>query len=157
MKWLMKEGRARWRTLMSVYIVAVVLNYLWELAQAPLYVGLERYNAAVFWHCFVASLGDALMVLIIAATGWIALHRCNWFERPGVSGYLVMVTAGLVLAISVEWVAVHILARWAYTERMPTVPGLNLGLVPIAQMLVLPPLIFRAVAVLASKKRRDFL
>jgi hypothetical protein len=39
-------------------------------------------------------------------------------------------------------VAVHILNRWEYTPNMPKLPGLDIRLVPIAQMLVLPPLIF---------------
>jgi hypothetical protein len=140
------------RTLISVFIVAVVLNYLWELAQAPLYVGLESYKTTVFWHCFVASLGDAFMVLIIFAAGWITLQRWDWFDRPHVAGYLVMLAAGLILAVLVEWIAVHILGRWKYTEKMPIVPGLGIGLVPIAQMLILPPLIFRIVAVFGSGK-----
>jgi hypothetical protein len=50
------------KAVISVFIVAVLLNYLWELAQAPLYVGLDGYNTAVFWPCFVASLGDGIMV-----------------------------------------------------------------------------------------------
>jgi hypothetical protein len=52
-----KRRRWRWGTPMFVFIVAVAVNYLWELAQAPLYIGMEIYNSAVFWHCFVASLG----------------------------------------------------------------------------------------------------
>ena len=135
---------------MFVYIVAVLLNYSWELAQAPLYVGLERYNAAIFWHCFVASLGDGLMVMIIFAAGWITLHRWDWFQWPGVAGYLVMLTAGLVLAMIVEWVGVQSLGRWQYTENMPTLPWLHIGLIPIAQMLLLPPLVFRLAAVLGN-------
>ena len=58
------------KTLILVFIVAVLLNYLWELAQAPLYVGLGGYNTGMFWHCFVASLGDGIMVLLIVAAGW---------------------------------------------------------------------------------------
>src|SRR5919106_924565 len=113
------------RTLITLFVVAVLLNYLWELAQAPLYVGLERYNAAVFWHCF---------------------------ERPGGAGYLIMLTSGLVLAVVVESVAVYILARWEYTDKMPTLPGLRIGLVPIAQMILLPVLAFRAVAFIEARK-----
>ena len=139
--------------LISVFIVAVVLNYLWELAQAPLYVGLEDYNAGVFWHCFVASLGDGIMVLLMVAAGWITLRQADWFDRPGVPGYLVMITAGLVLAVLVEWVAVHRLGRWVYAERMPMVPGLGIGVVPIAQMLILPAMIFRIAAVIGSRKK----
>lgn len=131
--------------LVRVFVVAVLVNYAWELAQAPLYVGLDEYNLAVFWHCFVASLGDGVMVLLIVAAGGIALRRPDWFLDPGVLGYPVMITSGLILAVLVEWVAVHILSRWKYTDAMPQVPGLGMGLVPLAQMVLLPPLIFRLV------------
>lgn len=141
----------RVRPLVWVFIVAVSLNYLWELAQAPLYVGLERYTAGVFWHCFVASLGDGIMVLLIYLVGWITLQRQVWFEHPGVSGHGLMLAAGLFLAILVEWLGVHVLGRWQYTDRMPLLPGLGLGSAPIAQMLLLPPLIFQIVAQLRTK------
>jgi hypothetical protein len=140
-------------TLISLFIVAVLLNYPWELAQAPLYMGMEDYNAGVFWHCFVASLGDGIMVLLILAAGWITLRQPDWFVRPGISGYVVMIAAGLLLAILVEWVAVHELERWAYAERMPSLPGLGIGLVPIAQMLILPPMIFRIGTSIGSRKK----
>ncbi len=94
-----------------MFIVAIVLNYLWELGQAPLYVGLEHCNAAVFWHCFVASLGDGVMVLLIVVVGWISFQQCDWFERPGVAGYLQVLLAGFMLAVLVVWVGVHILGR----------------------------------------------
>jgi hypothetical protein len=139
--------------LISVFIVAVLLNYLWELGQAPLYLGGEEYNAGVFWHCFVASLGDGIMLLLIVTVGWITLRKPAWFVRPGFRGYLVMITTGVVLAVVVEWVAVHGLGRWVYAEKMPTVPGLGIGLVPIAQMLILPPLIFRIATVIKARKK----
>jgi len=141
--------RSRWKqlgeTLAAIFVVAVLINYLWELAQAPLYVGLEDFWTTL-WHCFVASLGDGLLVLGIFAVGWVVLRRQTWFVAPGVRGTLVLVGVGLVLGITIEWVAVHVLERWAYTARMPRVPGLDVGLVPVAQLLVLPPLIFRVVA-----------
>jgi hypothetical protein len=139
--------------LISVFIVAVFLNYLWELAQAPLYVGLEAYDAGVFLHCLVASLGDGIMVLLIVAAGWITLRQPDWFDRPGVTGYLVMIAAGLLLAVSVEWLGLHVLGRWQYTDSMPLIPWLGLGVVPIAQMLFLPPLIFRIAAVIGSRRK----
>jgi len=145
------------QSLLWVFVVAVPLNYLWELAQAPLYVGLERYTAAVFWHRFVASLGDGIMVMIIFTAGWITFHRWDWFYSPGITGYLLMLTAGLILAVLVEWVAVHSLERWKYAENMPTLPGLGIGLVPIAQMLVLPPLVFRTASHWLSRKNENCL
>ena len=66
--------------------------------------------------------------------------------HPGAIGYAVMLLVGLVIGVGIEWLAVVVTNRWDYTVRMPLVPLLGVGLVPVAQMLVLPPLIFRLVA-----------
>src|SRR5467141_1031683 len=92
-------------TVAAIFVVAVLSNYLWELAQAPLYVGLADIRTTL-WHCFVASLGDGLMVLGIVASGGVILRRPAWFVRPGVLGIGVMLMVGLVLGVTVEWVAV---------------------------------------------------
>lgn len=129
------------RNLVGIFVVAVLFNYLWELAQSPLYVGMGSWDQ-VWWHCLLASLGDGLLVLLMFAAGWMVLHRQDWFVSPGVRGYAVMLATGLVMSVSIEWIAVHMVGRWAYTERMPLVLGLGVGLSPILQMLILPPLIF---------------
>ena len=133
------------RTLTVVFLVAVAVNYPWELAQALLYAwpGDTRNP---WWHCFVASLGDGVLVLLIFGVGWLVLRRHDWFARPGTRGYALLFTMGLVLAVAVEWVAVHVLQRWTYLPAMPRLPILDIGIVPILQMLVLPPLIFRVAA-----------
>jgi hypothetical protein len=133
------------QTVAVIFVVAVLGNYPWEVAQAPLYVGMESFRT-VWWHCFVASLGDGLLILGIFAIGWLLLRRPTWFVHPGVQGYGVMVMAGCVMGVAIEWMAVHVLQRWAYIARMPLVPGLDVGLAPVAQMLILPPLIFRLIA-----------
>ena len=58
-----------------------------------------------------------------------------------------MLVTGLVIAVSIELVAVYVMGRWEYTKQMPLVPGLGVGLTPVAQMLVLPPIIFHVVTV----------
>src|SRR5262245_16617459 len=138
-------GRQLGKTFAAIFVVAILGNYPWELAQAPLYVGMESFRA-VWWHCFVASLGDGLLVLGIFAIRWLLLRRHTWFVHPGIRGYGVMVTTGLVTGITMEWIAVHLLGRWMYTAWMPRVPVLAVGLVPVLQMLMLPPLIFHLVA-----------
>ena len=138
------------RTPGLLFLTAVVVNYPWELAQASLYEW-PGASSNVLWHCFVASLGDGVLVLLIFAAGLIALRRKDWFERPGLRGYLVMLAAGLAIGVGVEWVAVYVAQRWAYTDRMALVPGLGIGIVPVAQMLILPPLIFRIVAIVERK------
>lgn len=102
---------------------------------------------------FYREHGRRIRVLLIVVAGWIILRKPDWFVRPGISGYVLMIAAGLLLAVLVEWVAVHKLERWVYAERMPTLPGLGIGVVPIAQMLILPPVIFRIAAIIGLRKK----
>ena len=138
--------------LLLIFAVAVLANYPWELAQSPLYAGLGNLRA-VLWHCFRAALGDGVLMLLIFAAGALAFRQGDWFVRPRARGYLVMLAAGLAIGIGVEWAGVHVAERWAYTARMPIIPGVDIGVVPIAQMLVLPPLVFRIVAAALRTRR----
>lgn len=86
---------------------------------------------------------------MIFGIGWMALGRRTWIEQPGVEGYLVMLTPGGAISVGIEWTTVHVLHWWRYDEQMPLVPLVNIGIVPVIQMLVLPPLIFRLVAIVS--------
>jgi hypothetical protein len=132
-------------TLAGLFVVSVVLNYFWEIGQAFLFVGMDSWET-IWWHCLVASLGDGLMVWAIHAAGWRFFRRSDWFIAAQWKGYGVMLTSGLLLALAVEWLAVHVLQRWTYTSDMPVIPGVNIGIAPLLQMLLLPPVIFYIVA-----------
>jgi len=136
--------RQFWR-LVAIFAVAVSLNYAWEIGQAFLYVGMD-YAKGIWWHCFVASLGDGVLLWIIHLVGWGVFRRSDWFMLPKRGRYAVMLATGMLIGIAVEWVAVHLLQRWQYTDAMPLLPGFGIGLVPILQMLILPPVIFAIVA-----------
>lgn len=133
------------RSVLLIFAVAVLVNYPWELGQAPLYGGMDDRRAAL-WHCFIAALGDGVLVLAVFVVGAQVFRRSDWFVRPGLRAYGVMLASGLAIGVLVEWLGLHVLRRWSYGPAMPRFPGLGIGLVPIAQMLLLPPLIFRIVA-----------
>jgi hypothetical protein len=58
----------------------------------------------------------------------------------------VMLVTGLFIDIGTEWVAIKKRGRWACTVDMPLLPGLDVGLVPVLQMLLRPPVIRRIAA-----------
>ena len=144
--------RQKWRTIVTIFVVSVMVNYPWELVQTPLYEGMDDFSR-MLWHCFPASLGDGLLVLLIFGVGWLLTGQQEWFINPGGRGYTIMLASGLVIAVAVEWVAVQIAGQWDYSERMPIIPLLGIGLAPVAQMLLLPPLIFYVVVWCAAKEK----
>ncbi len=145
----MKTGPSRvapLRCFAVLLIVSVPFNYLWEMAQSFLFVGMDWGKASTWLHCFTASLGDGVLVWIIFVVGWFTFKRTDWFVYPRGRHYSVMLIVGLGLGVVVEWVAVRLINRWAYTKQMPLIQGLAIGLVPVIQMAVLPPVIFFVVA-----------
>lgn len=46
-----------------------------------------------------------------------------------------------MITIVMERLATQVLHRWAYAETMPLVPILGIGLSPLLQWLLLPPLV----------------
>lgn len=133
-----------------VFLLAIPLNYAWELAQSALYAGADQWPSR-WWHCFVASLGDGILVLVIYAVGAIIAGRIDWFES-GYRRYPLVLATAVIVALIVEWVGVST-GRWSYTARMPLIPGLDLGVVPVLQMVALPPLIFYLAGRLIRRSR----
>lgn len=127
--------------LLVLFVISVALNYIWELVQAPLFVGMDSVGALA-WHCFVASLGDGIILWIIYGLGWGAFGHWRWTYQPGFRQMAFMLSVSIVIAILIEWSALHWLKRWSYTDSMPLIPVLDVGLTPILQMLILPPFIF---------------
>ena len=139
--------------LIVTFLVAVAINFIWEMTQAVLFVPMGGWTNG--WmdgtrRCFVASLGDGVIVLSIAAIGWLLFQRGDWIVRPGVRGYVLMATVGIAIAVLIERYALAT-ARWAYTEHMPILPLVDVGLVPVLQMVILPAVVFWVAVRLLNK------
>lgn len=124
-----------------LFVLAVAVNLAWELAQRTFYAGADDFRTAL-WHCFVAALGDGLLVTLIFAAAAAAQGSFNWFIKPTAGGYAAMIGTSLVIGFTVEWWGLRIAERWQYSERMPLIPLIDIGIVPLLQMILLPPLIF---------------
>jgi len=126
----------------NIVVFAILLNLPWEFLQVPFFSGMP---AAEHWQgvkaCTRATLGDAIIMLIAY---WGVAIRCGryWLARPGALRLALFVSIGLVITIVIEKLALAGLWMdgWAYSERMVLVPGLDVGLTPVLQWIVLPPL-----------------
>ena len=133
--------------LVRLWVVAVAFNFAWEMAQMSLYASSGSW-ARDSARCLEASLGDGGMILAIYAAGALIVRRPDWFRAPTIPGYAVMLTTGVVLAAAFEVIALRS-GRWGYTASMPRLPmAAGLGLLPMLQMVILPPIIFKVAAAL---------
>ena len=125
----------------NVATFSLLLNFAWEILQAPLYAGMaDMPHAQVTRACLQATFGDMVIMLlaygavavvarsrrwIVAASGW----QLTWF-----------VAVGVVITAGIEWLATraHWVQSWTYLPTMPLVPGTGLGLAPLLQWVLLP-------------------
>ena len=121
------------------------LNLLREIAQLPLYTlwseGSPAFIAYAVIHCTLGDVAIGTLALLIAliATRARAVQAWRWRQ---VALFLVIPAVGYT-ALS-EWINTIARGSWAYSALMPIVSlgGFELGLSPLAQWLVIPPVAF---------------
>ena len=119
------------------------LNLAWEAAHVRLYTiwteAEPAYIAFSVLHCTLGDIliGGAALVLALILGRERALERWLWARIA-----LLTVVFGAGYTIFSEWMNITLLRSWTYAEVMPTVEigSFRLGLTPLAQWLVVPPL-----------------
>ncbi|MDT8436332.1 MAG: hypothetical protein RRA92_06205 [Gemmatimonadota bacterium] len=124
-------------------LFAFLLNFVWEMLQVPFFVGvplMPHWDAVLF--CTRATLGDAGIAVVAfwLVAGTTAAGR-GWALRPGRRHVIAFVAAGVGITAVLEIFFTRVWPRWTYSQMMPILPLLDVGVVPILQWVVLPPLI----------------
>lgn len=125
---------------LNVVVFAFLLNFVWEFLQAPFFESLaQKPHWEAVKLCTLATIGDAAIMLVAfwcvaaaARTRWWILSP-NWRQLAGFVGLGMAITTALELAARAT-------GRWDYSALMPVIPLLGVGLLPLLQWLVLPPL-----------------
>ena len=89
----------------------------------------------------MATLGDAAIMLFAFCSVAAAARDRRWILSPSPWQVTGFVALGLVVTAVVERLATGPMERWAYAPAIPVLPWLGLGLAPILQWLVVPPLV----------------
>jgi hypothetical protein len=128
----------------NVAVFALLLNFPWEFLQTPLYA---RMPTVPHWEaikvCTRATLGDVVITLVAFAAVALATRDRRWIEHARTAHVTAFALIGVVLTAAIEWLAItgKWIAGWSYAATMPTIPWLHVGLAPLAQWVVLPPLV----------------
>jgi hypothetical protein len=116
-----------------------LINFAWEMVQAPLFEGHARHLLNTVWECFLGTVGDCLILL---ASFWITssfFRTRGWFAKRRIVPKAFFVVIGIAYTIFSEWYHTHVLQTWEYGPSMPLVLGI--GLAPLAQWFIIPPVV----------------
>ncbi len=123
-----------------VAVIAFLVNFIWEVAQGPLYEGFE-YDWQHISFCALASIADMLMVLILFFGFSLVYRNLYWVMNWDFEIIVPLVLVGSVGAIFGEiWHLAQ--GDWSYAEAMPIMPLVEIGISPLLQFALLPFIIF---------------
>lgn len=127
-----------------VFLISIPAFFVWEMLQMPYYEGMGYGDLASWAGCFQASIGDAVIVLGILVAGKLVFRTWTWAMDYTPVRLTFLLVAGLLVILGIE-ISASILGRWSYSEAMPVVgiAGYRIGLVAVAQMLIMPWLSMR--------------
>ena len=123
-----------------ILVWALLLNFIWEMAQMPLFRGMV-FNIENILFCALASVADAIMTLLLYFGFAFIYDKPSWVKNMTPSRIISLIIVGGIGAILAE-IRHTSLGNWAYTENMPLLPFVNVGLSPVLQFMVLPAIIY---------------
>lgn len=128
------------RFVLVTLTLAFIFNFAWEVIQMPLYKDAPfTINHIAF--CALASIADAIMVLLIYFLFAVIYQNNLWVEDFTWPRILILILCGAIGAIIAE--TRHVSAgNWAYDSSMPIIPIIEVGLSPVLQFTLLPLIIY---------------
>jgi hypothetical protein len=134
------NSRHSWLTGLRRYLIAIaVLNLIWEFAQMPLYelwrTGSSSEIAFAAVHC---TGGDVLIALSSLVLALLLVGHSTWPANGAARVLVVTLLIGFSYTAFSEWLNIEIRQAWAYSDLMPVIPLLNMGLSPALQWIIVP-------------------
>jgi hypothetical protein len=127
---------------LNIALFAFLLNFAWEILQSPFFRGMtEARHGDAVRVCTLATLGDVgIMLVSFWCVTWVGGGR-RWPLRPTTKQVVGFTGLGLAATIFFEMLATQVWSLWSYSELMPVIPILEVGLIPVLMWALLPPLI----------------
>lgn len=135
-----KQGATK-QFLTISFVTAYILSFVWEMLQMPFYKAFMQYTVQAWLFCGLASIFDALYIVILYWVGKRFTHNQDWIVHLNWKRILAIALLAVLTATISERVALA-LGLWQYSEKMAIVPLLQIGIIPPLQLTVLPIITF---------------
>lgn len=136
------QDREAWAFVALRFVPALAaLSLIWEVTHLPLYTlweeGMPQQVAFAVLHCTV---GDVLIGLSALLLALIATRAGPWpgWRWPELTAVATVIGVGYT-GFS-EWLNTVLRQSWAYSDWMLVLPVVDVGLSPLLQWIVIPPM-----------------
>ena len=126
---------------LNIAFFSFLLNFAWEILQTPFFLDISDKINTIVWYRFHCTLGD---VMISLGSFWLVAlisKTRTWFLNLTKARLLLFVAFGVSYTIFSEIKNVSLYKLWAYSDFMPVIPYIDVGIVPLIQWVILPPLL----------------
>jgi hypothetical protein len=126
---------------LNIAFFSFLLNFVWEVLQTPFFVDISTEVNTIIWYRFHCTLGD---VMISLGSFWLVAlisKTRTWLLNPTKARLFLFVAFGVSYTILSEIKNVSLYKLWAYSDFMPVIPYIDVGIVPLIQWIIIPPLL----------------
>ncbi len=139
------RARNTWLRALRNYILTLgIANLLWEFAHLPLY---ELWRTASYGELAFAAIhctgGDILIGTSSIVAALLIVGEERWPVAGHRSVFFLTLLIGFSYTVFSEWLNIEVRQAWAYSELMPVIPVINMGLSPALQWVLIPMLAYR--------------
>jgi len=130
---------------LNIAVFSFLLNFVWEVLQTPFFVDISDEINTIIWYRFHCTLLD--VVISLGCFWLVALisRSRTWFLNPTKVKLLLFVVFGVSYTIFSEIKNVSLNKWWGYSDLMPVIPYIEVGLVPLIQWVIVPLLLVSVV------------
>ena len=140
------------QVLLLSFVIAFALNFTWEMLQMPAYARFARSSIQAWLFCGLAAIFDALYIIFLYWLGKYLTRKENWIFHLTWLYVSAIILLGIITATIVERIALT-LSFWSYSEGMLEVPLLQVGILPLIQLIALPLATFWLVGQVTNKSQ----
>ena len=123
-----------------IAIFGFMTSFVWEMLQMPFFeMGDMGYYRKTL-GCTVASFADAGIMVIAYSAVSIYRKSRDWMYKTNLPSMAIYLLTGLIITVIAEKLATAMPYGngWQYSNLMPVIPWIGIGLVPVLMWIIIP-------------------
>jgi len=126
---------------LNITFFSFILNFVWEVLQTPFFIDKSFEINTIIWYRLHCTFGDVMISLVSFWLVALIFKSRQWFLHPIRVKLFLFIAFGISYTIFSEIMNVSTKNLWGYSDLMPVIPFLGVGIVPLIQWIVIPPVL----------------